>query len=181
MIIELRAADLVLGFKALGIYTKGLDAAKTACEKVAVDTMAIQTAASEAERASKWLGSVDEMEPGEARDIDCPSSVTIAMRTATFVYLTQLSKLAEKEIDMLVPVDQTKDLMSQLQSFADRLNGQMEMAGVLAETMDALEQAARAAEPIANDDTSATISINGGPAVPMDAFERRVDALRRDD
>lgn len=176
MLIEFRAADRVLGFKALGIYEKGIESAKGACEKVYVSSLPLQTAEQETADARAWLGRIDEMEPGETHDLDIPVRLALTIRTACSVYMAQLSKLAEKEVDMLVPLDNTKDIMSQLQSFADRLGGQIEMGSVVGQAM---ADAIRHSSPEAGDDLTATISVNGGPAIPMDQFERGVRSMSK--
>lgn len=176
MLIEFRAADRLLSFKALGIYQKGIDAAKAANEKVYVDAMALDEAATNAEMATRWLGSLDEMEPGEVRDVDMAHPIPLTLRTAASVYLTQLGKLAEKESDMLVPLDNTNEIMSQLRSLADRLAGQVELRGIVSHAFNA---AVEASEPREGDDMTATISLNGGPAIPMQQFERGVKAMSK--
>ncbi len=131
MIVEFRDSDRMLGLKAIGIYRKGIEAAVGACEKVYVPTLELQAADNAASNAGDWIAvSLEEMGIGEVRELTAPTETTVALRTAASCYLSQLSKLAEKQTDLLVPLEDTNDLMSRLQSFADRLSGQTEMAGV---------------------------------------------------
>lgn len=157
MLVEFREADRMFGLKAIGIYRKGIEAASAACEKVYCPTLELQEADTAANFVEGWIAeNLDEMGAGETRELNVPISSALALRTACSVYLTQLGKLSEKQADLLVPVEDTNVLMSHLTSLADRLRGQMEMAGV-----------------------NATISVNGSPAIPMEEFERRVENLVR--
>lgn len=136
MIVEFRDSDRMLGIKAIGIYRKSIEAAKAACDKVYVPTVELQTADGAAEEVSKWVAeSLDEMGIGETRELTIASDLAVALRMATSCYLTQLDKLAEKQSDLLVPLEDTNELMSRLRSLSDRLTGQMELAGVTTMTM----------------------------------------------
>lgn len=132
MLIEFRSSDRMFGLKAIGIYRKGIEAAKAACDKVYVETVALLTADSDAERAEEWIAEqLDEMGVGEVRDLAMPTHLALSLRLACSVYLTQLGKLSEKEADMLVPLDHTNELMSHLTSLVDRLRGQTEIEGTI--------------------------------------------------
>jgi hypothetical protein len=129
MLVPFRSGDRILGSKALGIYDKMLDTAKAACEKVYAPTMYLDTEKGRVERAADWLGkSLEGLELGEERDIEIPSPLAGALANATSVYLTQLTKLAEKQSDLLVPVDDTSEITAQVASLADRVRGQGELA-----------------------------------------------------
>ncbi len=131
MIVEFRDGDRMLGMKAVGIYRKAIEAAVAACDKVYVPTMELQTADTDAEAACNWLADrLDEMGVGEARELTIPADLAVALRTASSCYLTQLGKLSEKQVDLLVPLEDTNELMSKLTSLSDRLSGQTELAGV---------------------------------------------------
>ena len=128
MIVDWRDSDRMLGIKAIGIYAKGIEAAKAACDKVYAGTLELQTAEAQAEAAREWIAtSLDEMGIGEVRELTTPSDHCLALRTAVSCYLSQLTKLSEKQSDLLVPVDDTNELISRLQSLADRLSGQTEI------------------------------------------------------
>jgi hypothetical protein len=160
MLVPFRSGDRVLGTKALGLYDKMLDTAKAACEKVYAPTMYLDTEKGRAERAADWLEkSLDGLELGEERDIEIPSPLAGALANATSVYLTQLTKLAEKQSDLLVPVDDTSEITAQVASLADRVRGQGEL-GV----------------------GKTTVSLNGGEPITMDEMSRRMaaGALRGD-
>lgn len=136
MIVEFRDSDRMLGVKAIGIYRKSIEAAVAACEKVYVPTVELQTADHDAEVASKWIAeSLDEMGIGETRELTIGAELALALRMATSCYLVSLSKLSEKQADLLVPLEDTNEIMSRLRSLSDRLSGQMEMAGVTTMTI----------------------------------------------
>jgi hypothetical protein len=60
---------------------------------------------------------------------EIPSQLAGALANATSVYLTQLTKLAEKQSDLLVPIEDTSEVTAQVASLADRLRGQTELGG----------------------------------------------------
>lgn len=131
MIVEFRDTDRMLGIKAVGIYRKAIEAAIAACDKVYCPTVELRTADAAGEAASQWVAdSLDEMGIGEVRELTMPADLAVSLRTATSCYLTQLGKLVEKQMDLLVPLEDTNELMSRLRSLADRLSGQTELTGV---------------------------------------------------
>lgn len=151
MIVDFQDSDRMLGLKALGIYVKGIEAAKAACDKVYAGTMELQTAEGQAEAAREWIAtSLEDMGLGETRELTTPSDSCLALRTAVSCYLSQLTKLSEKQSDLLVPVDDTNELISRLQSLSDRLSGQTEIPGTTQ-----------------RDRTTATISVGGFTSEPM--------------
>lgn len=132
MLIEFQTSDRLLGLKAIGVYRDGIKAASTACAKVFVDTMALQAAETSACAVETWAATnLEDMELGESRELEIPSSLALALRTACSCYLTQLGKLADKQVELLVPPDNTNDVISHLQSLADRLSGQIELDGTV--------------------------------------------------
>jgi hypothetical protein len=157
MLVPFRSGDRILGSKALGIYDKMLDTAKAACEKVYAPTMYLDTEKGRVERAADWLEkSLDGLELGEERDIEIPSPLAGALANATSVYLAQLTKLAEKQSDLLVPIEDTSEVTAQVASLADRLRGQGEL-----------------------DVGKTTVSLNGGEPMSMDEMNRRVEHLAK--
>jgi len=158
MLIEFRSADRMLGLKALSIYGKMIDAAKAACEKVYAPTLYLDSEKMRGESAGDWLQEkLDEMGVGEVREIDMPSELGLSLRCAGSVYLSQLTKLSEKQSDLLVPQEETNEVTSHVTSLVDRLRGQIEMAGV--------------------NDSATTIKLNDGPEVSMDDFHRAADVM----
>jgi hypothetical protein len=132
MMIEFHAADRMFGLKALGIYAAGIQAAKTACGKVYVIALELQEAEANAEAVESWIaGRLDEMGLGEERDVEIATPFALTLRTACSVYLAQLTKLSEKQADLLVPIEDTNVTISHLQSLADRLGGQGELVGTV--------------------------------------------------
>jgi len=143
MLMEFRSADRMLGMKALGIYAKAVDAAKGACEKVYAPTLYLDGEAAKAEAATDWLADrLDEMGVGEVRVLDMPSPLALVLRNAGSVYLAQLGKLTEKQADLLVPLDETNEVVSHVTSLVDRLRGQLELDGTV--TMSNLAGSLRA-------------------------------------
>jgi hypothetical protein len=131
MLVPFRSGDRILGSKALGIYDKMLDTAKAACEKVYAPTMWLDTEKGRAEKADAWLAdSLDGLELGEERDIEIASSLASVIGNAATAYLAQLTKLAEKQTDLLVPVDDTSEITARVASLADRIRGQGELGGM---------------------------------------------------
>jgi len=154
MLVPFRSGDRVLGSKALGLYDKMLDTAKAACEKVYAPTLWLDTEKGRVERALSWLNeSLDGLGLGEERDIEIPGPLAGAIGNAASVYLAQLTKLAEKQTDLLVPVDDTSEITSQVASLADRIRGQGELAGI----------------------GNTTVSLNGGELMSLDEMQRRVE------
>jgi len=155
MLVPFRSGDRVLGSKALGIYDKMLDTAKAACEKVYAPTMWLDTEKGRVERADKWLNeSLDGLALGEEQDIDIPSPLASVIGNAASAYLAQLTKLAEKQTDLLVPVDDTSEITARMASLADRIRGQGELAAIRGDT---------------------TVSLNGGEPMTLDEMQRRVE------
>ena len=163
MIVDFRDSDRMLGLKAIGIYRKGIEAASTACDKVYVPTVELQAADAAAVSAENWIStSLEEMGLGEVRELTMPSDLALSLRTAASCYLGQLTKLAEKQTDLLVPLEDTNELISRLQSLSDRLSGQTEIEGTTMRmsfggvetgpmTMDDLENASRRMSRTAKD------------------------------
>jgi sarcosine oxidase gamma subunit len=164
MLIEFHSSDRMLGIKALGIYEKGIDAATAACEKVYVPTLELQDAKASSEEAMSWVAeTLDNMGVGEVTEHELSHRLAQTLRTATSVYIGQLTKLGEKQADLLVPIEDTNVLISQLTSLADRLNGQTEIHSVLGDSKD-----------------TTTVSINGSEPISLNEFNRRLDtALTR--
>jgi hypothetical protein len=90
---------------------------------------------------------------------EIPSQLAGALANATSVYLTQLTKLAEKQSDLLVPIEDTSEVTAQVASLAHRVRGQGEL-----------------------DVGNTTASPNGGEPITMDEMSRRMaaGALRGD-
>jgi hypothetical protein len=154
MLVPFRSGDRVLGTKALGLYDKMLDAARSACEKVYAPTMWLDTEKGRVERDDAWLNqSLDGLAIGEEQDIEIPSPLAGALANAASVYLAQLTKLAEKQSDLLVPIEDTSEVTAQVASLADRIRGQGEL-GV----------------------GKTTVSLNGGEPITMDEMNRRMEA-----
>lgn len=152
MIVEFQDSDRMLGLKAVGIYRKGIETASAACEKVYCPTMELQTADAGAESAGDWIAtSLEDMGVGESRELTMPGDLALALRTATSCYLGQLTKLSEKQADLLVPQEDTHELISRLQSLADRLAGQTEIPGTTSN----------------RERTTMTVSYNGITSPPM--------------
>jgi hypothetical protein len=157
MLVPFRSGDGILGSKALGIYDKMLDTAKAACEKVYAPTMYLDTEKGRVERAADWLNeSLDGLELGEEREIDVPAPLAGALANGASVYLAQLTKLAEKQSDLLVPIEDTSEVTAQVASLADRLRGQGEL-----------------------DVGKTTVSFDGGEPMTMDEMSRRVEHLAK--
>lgn len=166
MIIGFRDSDRLLGAQALAIYEKGLDAAVSACEKVFQPTLALDAEKAKAEAAADWLyASLDEMGLGEIRELDMPADLALPLRIATSVYLAQLSKLEAKQVDLLVPIEDTQAVVSQVTNLCDRLRGQLDFLT----TLDA-----RVAE---DEPGTATVSVNGGPEMPFNTPSERQAAV----
>ncbi|HEV8448628.1 MAG TPA: hypothetical protein VGQ44_17480 [Gemmatimonadaceae bacterium] len=158
MLVPFRSSDRLLGSKALGIYDKMLDTAKAACDKVYAPTLWLDTEKGRVERAEAWLNeSLDGLELGEERDIDIASPLASVIGNAASAYLSQLTKLAEKQTDLLVPVDDTSEITARVASLADRIRGQGELTGI----------------------SSATVSVNGGEPMTLDEMSRRVEHLTK--
>ncbi len=135
MLIEFRSADRMLGLKAIGVYRKGIEAASAALDKVFVSSMELQTADADALKTESWVaGSLEDFGVGETRDVEIPTFLAVSLRTACSCYLTQLGKLVDKQAELLVPPDNTNEVISHLQSLADRLAGQIEMRGTIGRT-----------------------------------------------
>ena len=131
MIIEFQSSDRMFGLKAIGVYRKGIEAASAACEKIYAPTLELQEADAQADAAQTFVAErLDEMGVGEVRELDMPASLSLALRTACSVYITQLNKLVEKQADLLVPIEDTNVVVSHLTSLADRLRGQTELHGI---------------------------------------------------
>lgn len=149
MLIEFRDSDRLLGLKALAVYDKALDAAVAACDKVYQPTLGLQAEKARTEAAGDWLReTLDDMGVREVRERDMPSEYALALRMAGSVYLSQLGKLAEKQGDLLVPLDETNEVMSLVTSLVDRLRGQLEFTSTIG-------------------DGTATIAVNGGKPMPF--------------
>lgn len=177
MLIEFRSADRLLGVKALGIYGKMLEAAKGACDKVYAPTLYLDSEQAQSGSASEWLyEKLDEMGVGEVREVEMPSDLALSLRNAASVYLAQLTKLAEKQSDLLVPLEETNEVTSQVMSLADRLRGQIEMSGVVSGGVTITrDSAARGLEAIdrATRFPDATASFNGGPETTLEDAARQ--------
>lgn len=132
MVIEFRSGDRMLGIKALGIYEKAVDAAIASSEKVYAPTLYLAGEKAKAEAARDWIANtLDDMGIGEVREADMPSQLALSLRNAGSVYLAQLGKLTEKQADLLVPLDETNEVVSHVTSLVDRLRGQLELEGTV--------------------------------------------------
>lgn len=166
MLIDFRDSDRLLGVKALAVYGKALDAAVASCEKVYQPTLGLQNEKAIAEGAADWLNErLDEMGIGEVRECDMPSDYVLSLRMAASVYLSQLGKLAEKQGDLLVPLDETNEVMSHVLSLVDRLRGQLELNGTVHQHID--------------DAGTATVSVNGGEPMPFNSPAERKRAAKK--
>lgn len=125
MLISFEARDKAVLFIALSLLEKAVEAAKKAAERINVSTLEIDTLEARCGAARKHIHRTADEETGELHgDHDVPGHLADTIRTACWLYLDQLGKVEQKQVELLVETDETKVRANHLRELHARFGDQ---------------------------------------------------------